>query len=81
MNKVYSKFRTRGEPKPVDDQAEFNATCGKKVAYSVEEHAKDAARLVSWQMNSRLVAYRCPFCKKWHIGHRKKKREKGEDHG
>lgn len=44
--------------------------CGDKKAYGTSKHARNAARLFGESVNDdRLSQYRCPFCKKWHIGH------------
>jgi lipopolysaccharide biosynthesis regulator YciM len=41
--------------------------CGSKVKYSTDNLAKRAAYL------TQMHAYKCPFCKQWHIGHRPSK--------
>lgn len=42
--------------------------CRRKVAYSKQE-AHAAAKRRSAATGHRIVAYECPFCPRWHIGH------------
>lgn len=45
-------------------------TCAKKIAYSSEDSATDAANAMNIKPTTRnvLEAYPCAFCKTWHIG-------------
>lgn len=45
-------------------------TCTKKIAYSSEDSATDAANAMNKKPTTRnvLEAYPCAFCKTWHVG-------------
>jgi hypothetical protein len=44
-------------------------SCGSKQRYADEREAREAAHLVHLHTGERLSPYRCPFCRRWHIGH------------
>jgi hypothetical protein len=47
-----------------------NKTCGKKINYSTEQKATQAAEKMNSKESTRniLEAYPCAFCSVWHIG-------------
>jgi len=45
--------------------------CQSKRAYT-KTCAKIAAKRMRRKGNARLIAYHCPFCHRWHVGHRRK---------
>ena len=45
--------------------------CHSKRTYPNSREAKQAARwTMATQGGSKMIAYRCPHCKKWHAGHK-----------
>jgi hypothetical protein len=47
--------------------------CGEKQRYADEREALEAAYFVRLHSGERLSAYRCPFCRYWHLGHASEK--------
>lgn len=79
MNKrqnAYQSFTTRQEQQDTTDTEEElrRATCGRKIQYDTRMHAQSAAEIVSFREPAFIVPYLCPFCGKWHIGHKHKRR-------
>ena len=49
-----------------------NRACGRKVKNS-RERAHSVAKERSEATGHRLIAYECPFCPSWHIGHQSRR--------
>jgi hypothetical protein len=49
-------------------------SCGDKVRYGHEQTADDAARAMAQKGRKGLESYRCRYCDKWHIGHKRRAR-------
>jgi hypothetical protein len=49
---------------------ERRRACAGKRRFRSEAEASQAARLVLLEYGEELVAYRCRFCRQWHLGHR-----------
>lgn len=41
--------------------------CGDKLAFDSEKEALDQARVIKWQRDTKLKAYRCRYCQLWHL--------------
>lgn len=48
---------------------EKGRSCGGKRRFASEREAEDAAYLIRMQGGDELLAYRCRFCRAWHLGH------------
>ncbi len=66
---------TEQEPLPfkvqqIIDRNQFEATCGRKRAYTDPVLAeREAARLQSVKPGEYFTTYGCPYCTLWHVGH------------
>jgi len=41
--------------------------CGDKLTFDSEKEALDQARVIKWQRDTKLKAYRCRYCQLWHL--------------
>ena len=41
--------------------------CANKLAFSSEKEALDQARVIKWQRDMKLKAYKCRYCELWHL--------------
>ena len=55
------------------NRMEENSCRGKREYMSMRE-ASDGARIVSQRIGEPLLAYQCPFCCLFHVGHRKSRK-------
>lgn len=49
-------------------EADLHHECGRKVCYWTRAKARHAQRQVRAKFGDRLRAYRCRFCRGWHLG-------------
>jgi hypothetical protein len=63
-----------------DRQLQRAKQCGRKVRYKRLADALKARQEIYRRHNDRMNAYKCPFCRRWHLGHsapwRKPKRQR-----
>ncbi len=41
--------------------------CADKLAFDSEKEALDQARVIKWQRDVKLKAYKCRYCQLWHL--------------
>lgn len=41
--------------------------CSEKLAFDSEKEALDQARVIKWQRDVKLKAYKCRYCQLWHL--------------
>lgn len=44
-------------------------SCAQRHAYATQQAARDGAKIMTKTYKKLLMAYKCNFCDKWHIGH------------
>jgi hypothetical protein len=64
--KARSKRRDKAPPA---EALVYSTTCRRKIGYRSKAMAKGVARKRSRELGAKLVAYDCPHCPSWHIGH------------
>ncbi len=41
--------------------------CAGKLAFDSKKEAQDQARIIKWQRDTKLRAYKCRHCSLWHL--------------
>ena len=58
-----------GEDKAAWYKKDKKKKCGRKVRYPDSEKAETAALHLMKVRGTHISAYKCPYCRYWHIGH------------